>query len=378
MKKSQQEGMDRRTFLKMSSAVGLGAAAIVGVPGVASAQAEKNASAKEYGEKIDAYSHILPKKYKEAIFEKMPKTSYYFEADSTRPALFDLDVRFRGMDKVPGLKQVLTPGAPPLEYVASPRDAVDMARMANDEMAELVGKYPDRFVAAVACLPLNDVNASIREAERAIKDLKFKGIQMFTSINGKPLDSPEFLGLYEKMAQYDLPIWIHPAKDRNIPDYPGEAESKYALFLAFAWPYETTLAMSRLVFSGIMEKYPNLKCITHHCGGMLPAFYKRVALIPPGMKTGDIQKLTKPPLEYFKRFYADTVMGGNIPALMAGYDFFGADQMLFASDYPYPGGAQQGEAAMIAVIKSVEQMPVGDADKIKMFSKNTRRILKLA
>jgi predicted TIM-barrel fold metal-dependent hydrolase len=377
MKRREQEGMDRQTFLTVSSSMSLGAALAMGAPGVVSAQAEKNASAKDYGEKIDAYSHILPKKYKEALFEKMPKTSYYFEADSVRPALFDLDTRFRGMDKVAGLKQVLAPGAPPLEYVASPKDAVDMARMANDEMAELVSKYPDRFVAAVACLPLNDVNASIREAERAIKDMKFKGIQIFTSINGKPLDSPEFLGLYEKMAQYDLPIWIHPAKDRNIPDYPGEAESKYVLFLAFAWPYETTLAMSGLVFSGILEQYPNLKLITHHCGGMLPAFYKRVALVPPGMKTGDIQMLTKPPLEYFRRFYADMVMGGNIPALMAGYDFFGVDNMLFASDYPYPGGAQQGDAALIAVIKSVEQMPVSDADKLKMFSGNTRRILKL-
>jgi predicted TIM-barrel fold metal-dependent hydrolase len=331
-----------------------------------------------YTEKIDAYSHILPKKYKEALFDKMSKRSYYFEADSTRPALFDLDTRFAGMDKVPGLKQVLTPGAPPLEYVASPGDAVVMARLANDEMAELVDKYPDRFVAAVACLPLNDVNASIRETERAMTDLKFKGIQMFTSINGKPLDSPEFLGLYEIMAHYDLPIWIHPAKDRNIPDYPGEDESKYALFLAFAWPYETTLAMSRLVFSGILEKYPNLKFITHHCGGMLPSFHKRVALVPPGTQTGEIQTLTKQPLEYFRRFYADTVMGGNIPALMAGYEFFGADNILFASDYPYPGGAQHGDAALVAVTKSVEQMPVSDADRAKIFSLNTRRILKLS
>ncbi len=331
-----------------------------------------------HGEKIDAYSHVLPKKYKEILFEKMPKTSYYFEADSVRPALFDLDARFRGMDTIAGLKQVLTPGAPPLEHVASAKDAVDMARIANDGMAELVSKYPDRFVGAVACLPMNDVDAAIREAERAIEDLNFKGIQMFTSTNGKPMDFPEFLGLYEKMAKYDLPVWIHPAKDRNIPDYPVEKESKYALFLAFAWPYETTLAMSRLVFSGILEKYPDLKFITHHCGGMLPSFYKRVALVPPGVKTGEIQELTKPPLEYFKKFYADTVMGGNIPALMAGYDFFGADNLLFASDYPYPGGATQAEAALMGVIKSVEQMPVSDADRIKMFSTNIRRILKLA
>ena len=207
---------------------------------------------------------------------RRPSHAYYLEANSSRPALADLDIRLRAMDKFEGLRQVLALGAPPLEYVVSPKDAVEMARMANDEMAELVNKYPDRFVAAVASLPMNDVDASLREAERAIKELKFKGIQISSSINGKPLDRPEFLGLYEKMAQYDLPIWLHPARDNNIPDYPDEKFAKYGLFLAFGWPYETTIAMARLVFSGIMEKYPNIKFITHHCGAMLPFFSKRV------------------------------------------------------------------------------------------------------
>lgn len=328
-------------------------------------------------EKIDIYCHILPAKYKEVLFRKMPQTSYYFDADSTRPALFDLDIRFRVMDGIEGLRQVLTPGAPPLEYVASGRDADDMARMANDELAELVVRYPERFPAAVACLPLNDIDASVVEAERAIRQLNFKGIQMFTSINGKPLDSPEFLPLYDLLARHDLPIWIHPAKDRNIPDYPGEEMSRYALFLAFAWPYETTLAMGRLVFSGVMEKYPNLKFITHHCGGMLPSFYKRVALVPPKMKTGEIAPLTKPPLEYFKRFYADTVMGGNVPALMAGYAFFGPENLLFASDYPYPGGPTNADAVLKEVIRSVEIMGIAEEEKGKVFSGNARRILGL-
>jgi len=330
---------------------------------------------KDSGEKVDMFCHILPRNFKEALFRRAAKGSYYIEADSSRPALFDLDVRFRVMDKIEGLRQVLTLGLPPLDYVFSPKDAVEMAMMANDEVAELVEKYPERFVAAVTSLPLNDVDASMRETERAIEELKFKGIQIFTSVSGKPLDRPEFLGLYEKMAQYDLPVWIHPVKDRVSPDYADEEASKYALFLAFGWPYETTLAMSRLVFSGIMEKYPDLKFITHHCGGMLPFFYKRVALVPPGVKTGEVKKLAKPPLDYFKRFYADTVLGGNVPALMAGHSFFGTDHMLFASDYPYPGGADKGEMVLREVIKSVEMMNVAEEDKVRIFSKNARRIL---
>jgi predicted TIM-barrel fold metal-dependent hydrolase len=333
---------------------------------------------KDNSEKIDMFCHLLPAKYKEAILAKTPKTSYYYEANSIRPALWNLDIRFRVMDRIEGLREVLSAGVPPVEYVASTKEAIDMARTCNDEMAELVNKYPERFLAAVACLPLNDVDASLRETERAIKDLKFKGIQVFTSVNGKPLNSPEFLPLYEMMAGHDLPIWIHPVKDRHFPDYPGDSMSEYGLFLAFSWPYETTLAMGRLVFSGILERFPNLKFITHHCGGMLPSFYKRVALIPPGVKTGDVKELTKSPVEYFQKFYADTVMGGNTAALMAGYAFFGADHMLFASDYPYPGGAANSDVALEGVIKSVEAMKITDEEKAKIFSGNARRLLKLS
>ncbi len=180
--KDQPQGMDRRTFLKMSSAISLGVATL-GAPKIASAQK------KESGEKIDIFPHILPKKYNEALLKKS-RPCYNLEANRLRPALVDLDLRFKTMDRFGGLKNVLTLGAPPIEFAVSPKDAVDLARIANDEMAELVRKYPDRFVAAVASLPMTDVDASLRETDRAIKDLKMKGIQIFSSVNGKALDSP--------------------------------------------------------------------------------------------------------------------------------------------------------------------------------------------
>ena len=325
-------------------------------------------------EKIDMFPHILPQKYNEALL-KRAKPCYQLEVNSLRPALTDLDIRFKVMDKFEGLRQVMTLGSPPLESVFSPKDAMELARIANDEMVELVNKYPDRFAGAAASLPLNNVDGSLREAERAIKELKFQGIQIFSSINGKPLDRPEFLPLYELMSQYDLPIWIHPEKDDNFPDYPDEKVSKYDLLIPLRWPYETTLAMARLVYSGIMERYPNLKFIAHHCGAMLPFFSKRV---PPALQTGSVMELTKPPLEYFKKFYGDTVLGGNTPALMCGYAFFGADNMLFGSDYPYPGGAKKGDVVLGKVIESVEQMNITEEEKAKIFSKNARRILKLS
>jgi aminocarboxymuconate-semialdehyde decarboxylase len=217
---------------------------------------------------------------------------------------------------------------------------------------------------------LNDVDASLREAERAVKDLKLKGIQVFSSVNGKPLDRPEFMALYEKMAQYDLPIWLHPARDTSVPDYADEQSSKYLLPVSFGWPYETTLAMARLVFSGVMDRYPNIKFVVHHCGAMIPFFYKRIPQpAPPGAK------LNKPSVEYFKSFYVDTVLNDNTAALMCGHAFFGADKMLFATDYPYP--AVKGDTVVADVIKGVGLMNVTDAEKTNIFSKNARRLLKL-
>ena len=248
-------------------------------------------------------------------------------------------------------------------------------------MAELVNRYPDRFTAGVACLPVNNMDAALEEAERSIHDLGFKGIQLYTSSNGKPLDSSEFVQLYEMMAEHDLPVWIHPARDQKIADYPGEEASKYKLFLFFGWPYETTLCMSRLVFSGVLERYPNIKFIAHHSGAMIPFFAQRIPTSPIDKINPDVKdglKLSESPLVYFKKFYADTAPTGGTPALMCAYDFFGSDNLVFGSDYPYPGGAQGEEFALRQAIRSVESMDVPQTEKAKIFGKNGERILHLS
>lgn len=330
----------------------------------------------DIGEKIDIFCHVLPLKYKEALLRKTSRPSYYLDVTRALPALSDLDIHFRAMDKYPGYRQVLSIGAPPLELVLSPRDATELSRIGNDELAELLNRYPDRFVAAIASLPMNDVDASLSELQRTITELKFKGVQIYSSINRKPLDRPEFLGIYELLSRYDAPLFLHPIRDRDVPDYPDEILAKYSAYVQFGWPYETTMAMTRLVLSGIMEKYPNLKVVVHHCGAMLPFFAKRTALGVP--EAGGVMELTGPPLEYYKRFYGDTVLGGDTSALMCGYAFFGADHMVFASDYPYPGGAARADIALGEVIKSVENMNITEEEKIKIFSKNARRLLKLS
>ena len=373
MKNDKVQKMDRRTFLKAAS---LTAAATFITPPAVSAQSEAKEVKKDSGEKIDMFCHILPQKYKAALLRKAnPSHSRYNAMNEAKPTLWDMDMRFRHMDAYEGLRQMLTLGMPPLEYGLSPKESVELARIANDEMAELVNKYPDRFVGAAASLPLNDPDASMFEIDRAIKELKLRGIQVFNSVNGKPLDRGEYMGIFEKMAQYDLPIFLHPARDLNVPEYPGEEFSKYDLAILLGWPYDTSVALARLALSGVMEKYPTTKIVTHHCGAMVPFLGGRLP------KSSDqpyqFTKLTKPPLEYCRSFYGDTALSGNAAGLMCGYAFFGADHMAFATDYPMAGGSTP-EVAVGGVIKSVEQMSITEEEKGRIFSKNARRLLKLS
>ena len=329
--------------------------------------------------KIDIFPHILPLKYKEA-FQRVNRSEIFSKMHNIIPTLYDLDYRFRIMDEYDDLRQVLTLSLPPVETSADPKQAADLSRIANDEMAELVVKYPDRFVAAVACLPMNDMNAALNEVDRAIKDLHFKGVQLFTPVNDKPLDSAEFLPLYEKMCQYDLPIWIHPQREADYSDYRSEKMSRYALHSMLGWVYETSSAMVRLVLSGVLEKYPNLKFITHHGGAMIPFLNRRVASFidfsATRLKNGIVDKISRPPMDYFKLFYADTAIYGNTAGLMCSYDFFGAGHLLFGTDMPYD--SQFGLTFTGETIKSIEQMAISDTEKKMIFEANARRLLRLA
>ena len=329
--------------------------------------------------KIDIFPHIMPAKYKEAFYKEAPPNFYHKELTEAIPTLFDLESRFRIMDKYEGLIQVLNLAQPPVEEIFDPQKAADMAKLANDEMAELVMKYPDRFAAAVACLPMNNMEAALKEVDRAVKDLKFRGVQIYTPINDKPLDSPEFMPLYEKMSQYDLPILIHPMRNGIFADYKGEEKSKYNIFIVIGWPYETAAAMIRLVFSGVLEKYPNLKFITHHCGSMIPFFEQRIENIYDSfeMRQGDTstQDLTKKPLEYFKMFYNDTAVNGSTAALMCGYAFCGADHLLFGTDMPFD--SQLGDRFLRQTIESIERMEIPDFEKKMIFEDNARKLLRL-
>jgi predicted TIM-barrel fold metal-dependent hydrolase len=323
---------------------------------------------------IDAYSHISPYKYTEFIREKYP--SMYNNMLGPCVPLYDMDTRFRIMDKFPEVVQVLTIGpVPPIEYFANKQQTVELAKMANDEMAELCFKYRDRFVAAIALLPMNNIDAALKETDRAIKDLGFRGIYVHSNINGKPLDAPEFLPLWEKMVKYDLPVYIHPWRPPEFSDYATEKASKYNIAGNFGWPYETTVAVTRLIFSGILDKYPNLKIVTHHCGGMV-SFYAGRIYQHYGSQLRNVTSIVKTPLEYYKMFYNDTAIHGNTPALMLAYDFWGPDKLVFGADLPL-GDYFWGSRSYRVTINAINDMKIPDEDKKKIFVDNARKLLRI-
>ena len=341
--------------------------------------------------RIDCFTHVVPKKYwdllKARVGDKNLTETLGGEIksiESTR-TLLDLDERFRIMDKYEGLAQVITPTGPPLDLVTSGQTAVDLAKTCNDAMADLVAKYPDRFVGAVALLPLGDIDAALKEAERAIRELGFVGILLTTPRFGqsikitKPLDTPDMMPLYDMMSHYDLPIWIHPRREYLTPDYTVEESSKYCLNQCFGWPYETTLAMARLVYGGVLPRLPSLKFITHHAGAMVPFMADRIdgscAWYEMALNAKFTKRFAKRPIEYFRLFYGDTAIYGNTPGLMCAFSFFGVDRLLFGTDFPYD--AEWGDTYTRKTIEAVEGMDIPVGEKEKIFAGNAKKILKL-
>ena len=333
--------------------------------------------------KIDIFNHIFPKIFYDKMMEVAPNYKDIGKRVREVPVLVDLDARFRVMDQFDDYAQVICMAAPPLEVLAGPELSPELAKVANDGMADYVAKYRERFPGFVASMPMNNPDATLEEMDRAIKDLKAVGVQFFSNVKGAPLDLPEFKPLFEKMAGYDLPIWIHPARGANFPDYLTEEKSKYEIWWTFGWPYETSVMMARLVFGGYFDQFPNLKIITHHMGGMIPYFEGRVGpgWDQLGARTSDedytmiLKNLKKPHLEYFKMFLADTAMFGSLSGTICGLDFFGVDNVLFASDSPFD--PEKGPGYIRETIKIIDALPISDEDRQKIYEGNARRLLKL-
>jgi aminocarboxymuconate-semialdehyde decarboxylase len=327
--------------------------------------------------KIDAFAHISPIRYLERVEAILASPGVSAAVREHGPwlredaVLFDLDARWRALEPFADYRQVLVLGAPPLEELGAPAVTRDLARLANDEMAGLVRDH-DRFCGFAAGLPLNDVEASLAELDRAVAELGALGFQLYSNVNGRPLDDPRFGPLFERAAQLDMTIWLHPTRSPAWPDYPAEPASLHGIWWSIGWPYETAAAMCRLVYSGVLEAYPRLRIVTHHAGAMIPYFSGRFRKIQTEDQRPAVERLPLEPLEYFHRFYADTALFGAAHALRCAVEFFGAGHMLFGTDMPLGGPDVVAET-----IADVEALGLGSGDRELVYEGNARRVLRL-
>ncbi|HKF81123.1 MAG TPA: amidohydrolase family protein [Thermoleophilaceae bacterium] len=334
--------------------------------------------------KIDAFCHVLPRPYFERLQTiRSERAANLLRRTAPIRALWDLDERLRVIEPFDDYTQIISLAAPAIESLGEPGETADLARLANDEMAELTRERPETFAGFVAGVPMNDVDATLAEIDRAVDDLGALGIQIYTHVNGLPLDDPRFEPVFARMAELDRAIWVHPSRNSSWPDYPTESKSKYEIWWLFGWPYDTSAFMARLVFSGILTRHPGLKVITHHAGGMVPFFSGRVG---PGMDSfgartpeEEAELVDSPlegrPIDSFRRFYADTAVFGAPHALRCAYDFFGVDHMLFASDMPFD--PVQGQFIR-DTIADVESLQISDADRERIYEGNARELLGVA
>lgn len=333
--------------------------------------------------KIDIFNHIFPKKYFDRMCNVAPKGKDMLRRVREIPAIVDLDERFRIMDKFIDYVQVICLAVPPIETFCSSPVSTEMVRLANEGMAELVSKFPERFPGFVASLPMNDPERLIAEARRAIVELGAVGVQVHTNVLGRPLDKPETLPLFDLMAELDRPVWIHPTRGADFSDYQSESRSYYEIWQTLGYPYETSVAMARLVFSGLFDRHPGIKIITHHMGAMIPYVEGRVASgwDQLGSRTSDedytllLKRLKKRPVDYFHMFYGDTALLGAREATVCGLKFFGVDKTLFATDAPFD--PEKGSAFIRWTIEIIDSLNITDDQRKAIYEGNARKLLRL-
>jgi predicted TIM-barrel fold metal-dependent hydrolase len=331
--------------------------------------------------KIDVFNHIFPKPF----FERLQQVVVNKGAVKRWlhiPFLYDLDVRFRRIEEFGAdYRQVLSLSAPPIESINPDRQiTLDLARLANDSMADLVRAHPHRFPGFIASLPMNHPDESVAEIERAVTVLGALGVQIFSNVNGLPLDDARFSALFETADRLRCPLLLHPTRSATVPDYAGEAKSKYEIWWTFGWPYETSVAMQRLVFSRLFDRLPTVKVLAHHLGAMVPYFEGRVGygLDQLGTRTADEdyeslrRSLPKRPIDYFKMFWADTAVFGSAAATECGLKFFGADRVVFASDAPFdPEG---GPMYIRETLKVIDRLDISEDERRKIYQRNAERL----
>ena len=334
---------------------------------------------------IDFQAHIFPQEYTDeirrlngAVVLEEPDpcsgmTYFYDKALQCRinTATFqgrDIDRRLEHMDRLGIDVHVLTIPAPGADRFEG-EEAVRLAQTANDAVAAICRNHPRRFVGFFT-LPTCSVEASIVELERSVKELGLRGFGCYTNLNGKPLDREELLPLYERLANYRLPVYIHP----TAPLATAAVGLDIMPVLIFGWAFDSTVAMTRLVYGRVLERFPEIDFVVADVGGVLAFFAQRAVNIYAG-RTEEIRQkygLKENPLDTLKRFYVDTA---DHPAstLKCVKEFFGVDRMVLGTNYPY--GPEEGCVLVNNSLRALAELGLTAEEKKEILGGNAARIL---
>ena len=317
------------------------------------------------GPVIDGFAHVMPKRFAEGLMKVHPTDELRKLASHTY--FGDMNNRVRVLDKFRIGKQVLTLARPSIWIDIPPAAIPKMTQLGNDSVAEAAKQFPERFI-AVGTLPI-PTEEYLPEFDRCTNDLGMAGIQILSNIDGKPLHSPEFRPFFEKANETRTPIWLHPQLVRGW-------STEFVVDKIFGWLYETSAALAQLVFSGIMERYPDLRIIPHHMGAMVPHFSGRIKgfyearHLYPGT---NLVTLKKDPLDYFRRFYGDTMLCGAVHAFECGYKFFGPEHIIMATDYPF--GPQEGELWVGETLDQINAINLTQSERDLILGGNLQRLI---
>ena len=304
---------------------------------------------------IDTHFHAFPGKYLDLVPEAQNDVrGVGFHAFDHREYLDVLD-RY-GVDI-----GVLSNTGGRIEQGGNRARALELCKIINDSFAEAHARHPRRFK-AFARLPMVDLDDCVRELDRCYKALKMDGVMLPTNLAGKYLDEPEFQPFWEAVAQGEKPLFLHPA------NAPCQANwNKYSLHQKILWPTDTTLAISRIVYSGILDRYPRLQLIAAHLGGMILLYLDRL-----NWREGK-PECRREPEEYFKKIFYDTAGPIRSAFIKLVYDTVGADQILFGSDYPH-GRGRRDDQFYPMTLTAVEELDIPKADKEKIYYRNAENL----
>ena len=323
---------------------------------------------------IDVHNHYYPPAYLDALQAGDSTVELTIDAEGN-PCLHypgdfnvavrghrDIDFRQTELEREGVDTQIIT-FTTPGTHVEPPERAVRFARLVNDAFATVVRERSPRF-ASLATLPLCDPAASVAELTRAMTTLGMPGAMVFSNVNGVALADARYEPLWAEANRLNAIVHIHPTDPVGV-----EAMTDYWLMPLVGFLFDTTLAAAKLVFSGVPERYPNIKWVLSHLGGAIPYLCER---LDRGWEAfadcrADIKRR---PSEYLRNFYFDTVNFDPMAVRLA-VDFAGADHVLAASDYPHQIGSIPKMKSSLAALK------VSDAERKKILGENARSLYKL-